>query len=132
MTELQKALYIEEVSNPFLDKKHVVEALIIDIEHNVQFFEVRNILTEQRKYFLFGGIGSFESKLTPDEYRKSNKYKYVDDAVIMMTLIKANNMIILELMNSINMDNYEVTKYRFKDGEICNDLILLIPVKEEE
>ena len=132
MTELRESLYMGDIDKSSFDENYVVEALIIDIEHNVQFFEVRNILTEQRRYFLFGGIGSFESKLTPDEYRKSNKYKYVDDAVIMMTLIKANNMIIIELMNSINMNNYEVTKYRFKDGEICNDLILLIPVKEEE
>ena len=45
MTELQKALYIEEISNPLLDKMHAVEALIRDIEHNVQIFEGGNILT---------------------------------------------------------------------------------------
>ena len=131
MTELQKAL-IEDGGNSLLDKKYSVKALIIDIEHNVPFFEVLNIFTGQRKYFLFGGIGSLESKLTPDEYRKSDKYKCIEDAVIMKTLIKANNMIILELMNSINMDNYKVTMYRFKDCEIYQDLILIIPVKGEE
>ena len=52
MTELQKALYIEEVSNPFLDKKHVVEALIIDIEHNVQFFEVIYLLNNENISYL--------------------------------------------------------------------------------
>ena len=92
MTELRESLYMGDIDKSSFDENYVVEALIIDIEHNIQFFEVRNILTEQRKYFLFGGIGSFESKLTPDEYRKSNKYAYIDDAVLMMTFIKANNM----------------------------------------
>lgn len=132
MTELRESLYMGDIDKSSFDENYVVEALIIEIEHNMQFFQVRNILTEQRKYFLFGGIGSFESKLTPDEYRKSNKYVYIDDAVLMMTFIKTNNMIILSLIQSISMANYEVTKYRFKDGILWNDLILLIPVKEEE